>query len=55
MHTKTFCTSCSAERAFSKASRVITRERMRLMEDVAETQVILMGNSEISDSYCIFD
>ena len=50
-----FCTSCSAERFFSKAGRVLTRDRMKLMEDVAESQIIVMSNQELADKFCIFD
>lgn len=50
-----FCTSCSAERLFSKAGRVLTRNRMRLMADVAESQVIIMANDQIADQYFDFD
>lgn len=47
-----FCTSCSCERLFSKASQVLTRERLRLMPDVAESQVIIMANRELAEKYC---
>ena len=50
-----FCTSCSAERFFSKAGRVLTRDRMKLMEDVAESQIIVMSNPELADKFCVFD
>ncbi len=50
-----FCTSCSAERFFSKAGRVITRDRMKLMPEVAESQTIIMANPELADKYCTFD
>lgn len=50
-----FCTSCSAERFFSRAGRVLTRDRMKLMADVAEAQLIIMSNKEIADSFLIFD
>ena len=50
-----FCTSCSAERLFSKAGRVLTRNRMRLMADVAESQVLIMANAKLADQYVEFD
>lgn len=50
-----FCTSCSAERLFSKAGRILTRDRMRLMPEVAESQVIIMANKELADKCCTFD
>lgn len=50
-----FCTFCSAERLFSKAGRVLTRNRMRLMADVAECQVIIMANAELANQYAEFD
>lgn len=50
-----FCTSCSSEGEFSKAGRVITRDRMMLMDNVAEAQELKMGNVEIADLYCSFD
>ena len=50
-----FCTSCSAERFFSKAGRVLTRDRMKLMCNIAEDQILIMANKELSDKLCIFN
>ena len=50
-----FCSSCSAERFFSTAGRVFTRNRMRLMPEVGESQVIIMSNKELADKYCKFE
>ncbi len=50
-----FCSSCSAERFFSTAGRVFTRNRMRLMPEVGESQVIIMSNKELADKHCKFE
>ena len=50
-----YCTSCSAERSFSKAGRVFTRDRMRIMPEVAESQIVVMSNKEVADSIIKFD
>lgn len=50
-----YCTSCSAERLFSTAGRVLTRERMKLIVDAAESQIIIMANKELADKYCSFE
>ena len=50
-----YCTSCTAERFFSTAGRVVTRDRIKLMADVVESQTIIMANKELADKYCKFD
>ena len=49
-----FCTSCSAERLFSKAGRVLTRDRMKLMSDIAESQILIMANSNLAEQFIKF-
>ena len=49
-----FVSSCSVEREFSTCGRCKTKERMRLLNDTLEDQLLIMQNADIASKYALF-
>ena len=49
----TLCNSASVEREFSKAKRIITMQRVRLIPEISEDLLIISANKEIAEKYFI--